>query len=413
MYLFILGRQPEISLAELMAVFGNAELILPDIALVKSSTPPDINRLGGTRKIGQIIYDNDGEPGKFLNDKFTNLPPGKITLGVSHYGRNVSLSTARKTGIMIKKKLSRSMRILPNTTAEISDAATLGNKLGTVPNKVELLMAYIGHRLIIAELIGVQDLNAYTLRDRGRPRRDAHVGMLPPKLAQIMINLALAESLRGAIGDEAIQGGGSLTLLDPFCGTGVVLQEALLMGFSVYGTDISPRMIDYTHTNLDWLTQHPSLRGVPHHFRESGVGRRSNPVQLEAADATNHKWTQPIDIVVSETYLGQPYSTPPPMDKLKQNMSTCNTIIEKFLANIAPQLAPGTPLCLAIPAWFVGNKTYHLPIIKKLDGLGYSVHPKPSSLTTSPVAGGVVTGRLIYRRDNQTVGRQLLVLTKK
>ncbi len=32
-----------------------------------------------------------------------------------------------------------------------------------------------------------------------------------------------------------------------------MLQEALLMGYEVYGTDLEPRMIDYSQANLGWL----------------------------------------------------------------------------------------------------------------------------------------------------------------
>ena len=376
MYLFVLGRQPEIAMAELEAVFGGAELILPNVALVESKEEPDIGKLGGTRKIGRVIYDNDGNPKDFLLRKFSKIPSGKITLGVSHYGKSVSEITARKSGVFIKKNLNRSVRILPNSTAEISDAASLGNKLGKSPNKIELLMAYISHRLIIAELIGVQDLNSYTLRDRGRPKRDARVGMLPPKLAQIMINLAVQSTNRPM--DEH-------TIVDPFCGTGVVLQEAMLMGYSVYGTDKEPRMIEYTKTNLDWLKR-MDLANRP---------TDQQSILLEVGNATEHKWQQPIDFVVSEVYLGQPYATEPPMDKLRENMNTCNLIVEKFLENIIPQLKPKTPIVLAIPAWFVGGKTYHLPIVKKL-GLTSN-----SQLTPS---------KLIYRREDQIVGRELVII---
>lgn len=60
----------------------------------------------------------------------------------------------------------------------------------------------------------VQDIESYTARDQARPMRDARVGMLPPKLAQIIINLALSNN--------------DITeVLDPFCGTGVVLQEGI------------------------------------------------------------------------------------------------------------------------------------------------------------------------------------------
>ncbi|MCL1877193.1 hypothetical protein FWF74_04135 [Candidatus Saccharibacteria bacterium] len=404
MWLFILGRQPEIGIAELRAVFGNAVLVLPNVALVYADDKPNIDRLGGVRKVGRVIYDNDGNPGKFLIDRFSDLPGGKITLGVSHYGKTASASNAQKTGAFIKKNLGRSVRILPNMTAEISDAATLGNKLGTSPNKIELLMVYIGHRLIIAELVGVQDLNAYTLRDRGRPKRDARVGMLPPKLAQIMINLS---GFYGSNFSDFSPSESETYLLDPFCGTGVILQEALVMGIPCpFGTDIEPRMIEYTDANLDWLIKKFGLND-------------GNTAPLYVADATNENWLEfrrsliepesdakklqkCADLVVTETYLGRPYATAPSEENLRENIANCELILTKFLKNLEQQITPKTGICLAVPCWFVGKRTLHLKLIDNLTQIGfeqifYSSDKKP----------------LIYHRENQIVGRELLVLRKK
>jgi tRNA G10 N-methylase Trm11 len=125
--------------------------------------------------------------------------------------------------------------------------------------------------------------------------------MLPPKLAQIMINLAVGDVDKGVI-------------LDPFCGTGVVLQEAALMGFDIYGTDIDSRMIEYSGKNLDWLSRVRDLQLTTSNF------------QLTIGDATDFKWKQPIDFVVTETYLGRPYASEPSMEKLNENMNTCNLI---------------------------------------------------------------------------------------
>jgi tRNA G10 N-methylase Trm11 len=409
MLLFVLGRQPEIGLAELRAVFGKAELVLPQIALVSTEETPNIDRLGSVRKVGQIIYDDTGDPHDFLLDKLKELPSGKITLGISCYGSVASAASANKMAVSLKKQLNRSVRVLPNSEAEISDAAALGNKLGSSPNKIELLTVRVGRRLIVAELIGVQDINAYTLRDRGRPKRDARVGMLPPKLAQIMINLARGATTGGwtssnvprlapnreTVVDEAKRGDNGLigrmssptVLLDPFCGTGVVLQEAALMGFDTFGTDLEPRMIDFTKANLTWLQK---------------THRLDFGVKLEVGDATNYTWTLPIDLVATETYLGQPYSTAPPSEKLQHNITTCNTIISKFLTNLATQIASGTGLCIAVPCWFLNNKTYHLPLTHQLatfdyEQIFYTDSQKP----------------LIYRRENQIVGRELLILRKK
>ena len=63
-------------------------------------------------------------------------------------------------------------------------------------------------------------------------------------------------------------------LLDPFCGTGVVLQEALLMGYDVYGTDLEPRMIDYSGANLDWLSERFDLSGREMRLEAGEIGRR-------------------------------------------------------------------------------------------------------------------------------------------
>jgi len=473
MYLFILGRQPEISLAELRAVFGNAEQVLPQVALVATDVAPNIDYLGSVRKVGQVIYDADGNPGEFLLKKFQELPEGKITLGISHYGKTASTANARKTGVFFKKNLKRSVRILPNTEAEISDAATLGNRLGTSSNKIELLMAYVGHRLIIAELTGVQNLNAYTLRDRGRPKRDARVGMLPPKLAQTMINLAIGNHTidnevfaklfskdstpsdgKTYIPDDAnrfvLQDGsagrpandnstqrefrktgfskpsaaelslgdvlateGSLektvsqepvktrlgspiksandkptkTLLDPFCGTGVILQEAALMNFKVYGTDLEPRMIDFSQTNLDWLEK---------------KFHREIPYLLKIGDVTSYQWQQPIDFVATETYLGRPYSAIPTIENLRDNIQNCELILTKFLRNLHKQITKQTGLCVAVPCWFVGGRTYHLPLVKKLAELGYE-----------QISFSEKNQPLIYHREDQIVGRELLILKKK
>jgi len=109
--------------------------------------------------------------------------------------------------------------------------------------------------------------------------------MLPPKLAQIIVNLATGplpddkmSSICDIPADQIIpQPHLGQTLLDPFCGTGVLLQEAALMGYNVYGSDLEARMVDYTAQNLAWLE----------------TTYRLEPIQpkLEKGDATAHHWT--------------------------------------------------------------------------------------------------------------------------
>jgi tRNA G10 N-methylase Trm11 len=61
-----------------------------------------------------------------------------------------------------------------------------------------------------------------------------NIGMLPPKLAQMMINLSLGN-----------------TIYDPFVGLGTVLIESVHMGNNrVFGSDLNPRMVTTANDNL-------------------------------------------------------------------------------------------------------------------------------------------------------------------
>lgn len=376
-YLFILGREPQLSLVELEALFGssNVQRLAPSIALVSSDIEPNLARIGGSIKCARVLEEK-------LTDYLFSLPDGKITLGFSDYSAKANAKNTWKLAMKYKSLLARhgrSVRLVPNKdSATISSATAHHNQLGNKPNRVEIIL----YGDYIATSVGVQNITAYAHRDQARPARDAFVGMLPPKLAQILINLATSGAKSGV-------------LLDPFCGTGVVLQEAMLDSYSVYGTDLSEKMIDYTRRNLNWLiNKTPRLQKstAPSYFVESG-------------DATDHQWQhQKIDYVASEIYLGHPLSNPPAEIKLKSLKSDAKTLLLAFLRNISPQITSGTTLALAIPAWLRPNGRYStLDILDEIQKLDYNTtkykYAAPSDL--------------LYYRENQIVARQIIVLRKK
>jgi tRNA G10 N-methylase Trm11 len=161
------------------------------------------------------------------------------------------------------------------------------------------------------------------------------------------------------------------------------------MGFSAHGTDLEPRMIDYSAANIEWLrARHPHL----------------GQLYLETGDATTLRWQHPISAVACETYLGRPLSSWPAPETLREIMSTCNLIIEKFLQNIAGQIPSGTRLCLALPAWRTPKGVlYRLPLLDRLADLRYN------AISFEHVR----EDELVYFRPDQLVARQLLVITRK
>lgn len=361
-YLAVLGRQSEISIAELAALFSNVKKITPTLAEFDSEKTPDIDRLGGSLKLAVKLSTSP-------LDYLRQLDDGKITLGISDYSKNASKKSATLEALKLKKILvrhGRSVRVVENHDSALQTATSLHNGLsGKNPRKIELIKVNTAWY----KVIGVQNIDAYSRRDQARPARDAKVGMLPPKLAQILINLC-----------GPLPAGS--TILDPFCGTGVVLQEAILMGYHAYGTDLSERMIDYSKKNLEWLTDDTDL------------------FSLSVGDATSFKWSEKIDAVACEGYLGRPMSKIPPEIKLKTEKQECSNIILNFLRNLSSQIQANTPVVIAIPAWLRADDTYsRLKILDEIENLGYNVHNKSRE-------------GLLYARMGQIVARDIIILRK-
>jgi len=384
MQLVILGRQSKLGLAELESILG-ADAITPignRAALINGEVNPA--EFGGVIRLAKPMRElsahNWPQIARHLiatiPESLTHLSDGKIKLGISVFDVQVSSKQLFATALDLKKACrtaGRAVRIIPNSAPELNSAQVLHNQLlGELG--MELLVVKNGTKTWIAQTTWVQDIDAYAARDFGRPHRDAFVGMLPPKLAQTMLNLA------GVMRGESV--------LDPFCGTGVVLQEAALRGCAVYGSDLNERMVRYTRDNLVWLQESHKI---------------DVEVYFEVADATNHTWRSPLGHIVCETYLGQPLSGLPKPEKLAEIARDCNTIIGKFMRNLHPQLQPGSKLCIAVPAWRVGNTFKHLELLDHLEDLGYNrVRFQYAEFSD-----------LIYHREDQVVARELLVLISK
>ncbi|MGB3945501.1 MAG: methyltransferase domain-containing protein [Candidatus Saccharimonadales bacterium] len=387
----ILGRQPELSLAELEGRFGaNAVTPFSSLAATLAVDTFDVQQFGGIQKAGKVVAELEPASWDRLSrdivQRYTKelRGDGKLTLGISVYGRrDVDARSVGRTGLALKqalKKRGRSVRLVPNDGAALSTATSHHNKLGLSDNKLEIIIVYGSNSVIVADSVGSQNISALAARDQGRPKRDAFVGMLPPKLALMMINMSGITT-----NDNSQQT--TMRILDPFCGTGVLLQEAALLGYDVYGTDLSEKMVDYSKANLDWLAVKHSVGAV----------------EVEAGDAIEHQWSKPIHAVVAETYLGQPFSAPPAPDKLDKVRRNVDHIVGSFLKNIAPQLESGTPLCLAVPAWRDGSgRLTHIPVIRNLDSLGFTWQSREH----------VDVQKLIYFREDQIVARELLIIQK-
>lgn len=371
-YIAILGRQPEQGLVELESILG-AEHVQPfgrQAALIGKTLP--IDRLGGVLKLAAVLYRGPVMDLRKLPIEVADLPmrEGKTPFALSAYGVREPARVWLSVGLELKKALRErgSVRLVtPGKGLAVSAAELQHNRV--LQDGFELLVVVARSEMIVARTLEVQDIDWYSRRDYGRPARSAKVGMLPPKLAQVLLNAA-----------------GDAPVYDPFCGTGVVLQEALLMGRPASGSDLSEEMVAATLANLEWL------RGaVADELPASGAGLSdARHVSLPAGCA-----------IVSEGYLGPNLSRSPALAELATMNKDLLALYSQSLQNWAGQLAPGADVSICVPAWRVGKAWQYLGLVDELPRLGYTL--KGFKHVPSP---------LLYARDDQVVGRQLLLLRK-
>ena len=392
-YVAIAGRQPLISLAEIQALYDKAARLVGKKLVFfeidedgEENISPDINRLGGSLKLGRFFDTDFNKLAKFLA---TAHPEGKITLGISDFSKQKKSGLAKQKSMELKRNLARvgrSVRVITSNEPEISSATAHHNQLGEKAGCFEIFL--IDHEIYLS--LGTQNITAYTERDQARPARDAKVGMLPPKLAQILINLCgkLPEGAR---------------VLDPFCGTGVVLQEAAIMGYVPYGTDLNERMVEYSKKNLSWLFNERNQKRFK--ILPDLILKKDQILEaISVGDATSFTWEGEIDAVAFEGYLGAPMSKPPVDIKFKTEKAKCREIAIGFLKNITPQIKSGTPVVMALPAWLRENGKYAgLNILDEIQEMGYNFE-KFQDLSQSD---------LLYYREGQIVAREIIVIRKR
>lgn len=371
-YLFTLGREPTISLAELQAVLsslGSPYRVLKtanEYATVEMAAPIDAaplqNRLGGIIKIGQRLL-SAGTTMETIKTHLTSAQPNKIEFSV-HGG-------SKQIAARVKKELTaagRSVRyIAPNNTATIAH-----NRLVERQGDVSV----IGSDVFVT--IAIQPINDWSERDFGRPSSDPKSGMLPPKLARMMINLSKAPP--------------DATVLDPFCGSGTVLTEAMVIGFTtLVGADISKKAVADAEKNIKWIAEKLQIN--------------KQNVKLFVSDVrTIHRHLPPasIDAIVTEPFLGNPLRGHESSAFLKRQEQSLLDLYADALWAFHTILKPHAPVVMVIPAFRMSGGWRRLPIAPLAQRAGFETLPFAE---TEPA--------LLYARPGQRVGREIWRLKKQ
>lgn len=379
LYAFELGRKKELSIAELCAVLGQANLVesTSDCAIfeINLDNPQHLqDDLGGTIKIIEIFAQVDKSEIKdtitrHLQEFFEGKAQGKTPFAISTLSFKDHKSINIKELLNFSKKFMKSLGIssrFVNKPGQNPPSSTI-YKARVIEKGIEICLIKGRDKIYLGQTVAIQDIDDYSLRDYNKPCRDAKAGMMPPKLAQIMINLA---------------GPGTKSIYDPFCGTGTILMEAVLMGKTAIGSDIEPRMTAYSSKNLLWLKER---------FKAESNFRLFDK---DARFLIKANLPEKIYAIVTEGYLGEPQEKWPSDEKRE--------IIFRELANLhlnwlsAVGKITDCPIVMCLTAFKKGNHIEHFPRFEEI----------------AQTAGYKIEASYLYDRPDQIVAREIKVLKK-
>jgi len=364
-YAFILGRNPSLSRAEIQSVFPNGRILVDqsDFLILEHSqidVQSAMNRLGGTIKVA-LVLGQEIAPEIIARELKKIGATNKLNFGVSFYNSQPSQLGMQVKGIL--KAEGVSSRLVVSRDKALSSVVVAKNKCH------EFLI--LGGEYL-AQTLAVQDFEEYGARDFGRPSVDAYSGMLPPKLAKMMINLS----------------GAPLTakLLDPFCGSGTVLTEALAMGYkNLIGSDASARAVADTQKNIQWLTE--KLR-----IKNSELRIFATDVRKLSQELKNN-----IDAIVTEPALGPALRGEPREQEIKPIALNLEKLYLAAFAEFEKIVKRGGRVVMVIPEWHLGAKIIRINLDEKISTLGFK---------------RLDAGDLIYKRADQKVWRQITIWQK-
>ena len=365
LYAFILGTNHSLCKAEILTILKNR-----DISIIEASSETLIldlkeeidareliNKLGSTAKIVRILdkpVESISELRIMNNESWGKGTDKFILFGVSVYnagGKFKELNNlwyqAPKIANQIKDLLPKA-GIIPLRERKLSTVSVDKNKLLT--EGFELCLFSGKKETYFGKTLAVQDYEGYSKRDFGRPGRDSHSGMLPPKLAKMMINFS------GIIV--------SSTILDPFCGSGTILQEAVLLGYkNIIGSDFSNKAVSDTQTNLDWLFKNfPKL---------SKNDFKINIFQTDVSVLSSKITPQYIDAIVTEPYLGPGNINRLPFPQLEKEINKIETLYLSFFREAKKVLKTQGKIVIVLPVFKTGKTFKYLNILKEIEKIGF------------------------------------------
>jgi tRNA G10 N-methylase Trm11 len=428
--IFVSGKNWKLSLAEVTAYLKTREIKFQvqyfskeffAIAVGEGLDTLAIDDLGGTIKIAEektklqteILKQAFLEKNKQAQSQITQAlassrlvdemakSADKVLFGVSVYCsektlRPLSGTIQRFIGSAVKDELagygkkSKFMGFSKDRMlAQLSHVEVLKKNL--VGNKGEVLICLGKEESWIAVTTGVHNPFEFQRRDIYKPNQRKIFGM-PPRLARIMVNLSGCKPEK--------------FLLDPFCGVGTILQEALLERAQVIGVDVNSWCVKAAEENLEWLTREYSLKDAEFRVIQGDVGRLAQKVGQET-----------VNCIVTEPDLGPALRQVPTGPYAQKIIQKLEPLFFSFSEAAYKVLKNGGRMALVTPYILSRSRQeVTMPIGEKLENIGFKrVEPFSKNMFAADAKGEeelMELHSLIEMDERHKIGREIHVYEK-
>ncbi len=436
-YLFVLGKNWRLAIAEIIELLQIYNIkfkvvdLSPKVCIVnvnRKLTLKELDkiqcRLGGTLKIGSILFESPNrllsemfgyerrkreeiEPENWIPKVWQKIKGKRIKFTISIYpiiDSNPEFNVIQAINYLSNKtkqrlydlgaskaryyiyKIKNMETSNKNPTNPLWPNMIIKERLTTPPN-AEIMIVETYKNTYISRTATVYDSIWQQARDRGRPYVFPEIST-SPKLSRIIINLARARK--------------NDTILDPFCGTGTILMEALLMEINVIGMDIDEKQVKYSRANLRWL--------IPHLKRQMKI----KIIQGDATELKRHIHEK-IDAICTEPDLGPVQKEQIQYNKAIEIKQKLEQLYYKVLREAIQILEPKKRIVLTTPRYNTNRGIIAVDIKNISQKLGFKiVKLLPNKYISEELKDYVEMNRTIIvdKKPNQYVERQIIVLEK-
>jgi len=285
-----------------------------------------------------------------------NKLSGKVLFGVSLYCadktlRPLSRVIQRFAGSAVKDELAnygKKSKFMgfskERRLAQLSHVEVLKKKL--IENQAEVLLCIGGEETWVGTTVAVHNPFEFQKRDVYKPYQ-RKIFAMPPRIARIMVNLS------GCTPGKV--------LLDPFCGVGTILQEALLARAKVVGVDANSWCVKAAYENLVWLAREYSLKDAEFRVLQGDVSRLAQKIGLGT-----------VDCIATEPDLGPALRQVPTEPYALKIIQKLEPLYFAFLGEAHRVLKKTGRLVLVTPYIMTrSGKAVTMPIAESLEGLGF------------------------------------------